>query len=514
MSDHSLGKRACGVLLPVFSLPSPYGIGAFSKEAYAFVDFLTDAGQSYWQILPTGPVAYGNSPYQSCSTYAGNPLFIDIETLIADGLLDRRTVLRAHAAVKEARVDYDALQRIRKRLLQRAYENSAVSGAKRRTSFAREYEAFCKRNASWLTDYALFMALKDANGGRPWTEWEDRDLRLRRPEALLRAQKAYAHEAGFYRFEQFLFARQWQALKAYANGKGIDIIGDLPIYVAPDSSDTWANPALFELDSDRRPQRVAGCPPDDYAVTGQLWGNPLYRWEKHAKENYRWWVKRLSYALSLTDIVRIDHFRGFESYYAIDAHEKTAEHGVWEKGPDIALFRALEKKRPGCRVIAEDLGFLTPAVYRLMKKTGYPGMKVLQFAFYPDENGHFTSNYLPYRYEKNCVVYTGTHDNDTTVGWYHTLGKRERAFVRAYLDVEADDAKAVTDAMVRAALSSVADTAVIPMQDYLRLDARARVNTPSTVGDNWKWRMKEGQMTAACAKRMRTLAEVYGRVRT
>ncbi|MBR0171231.1 MAG: 4-alpha-glucanotransferase [Lachnospiraceae bacterium] len=513
MSDHRLGKRACGVLLPVFSLPSPYGIGAFSKEAYDFVDFLADAGQSYWQILPLGPTAYGNSPYQSYSTYAGNPLFIDIETLIEDGLLpDRRAAARAHAAIDGARIDYDRLLAARMRVLRKAYENSGLAGGKRRAAFVREYEAFCKRNASWLEDYALFMALKDANGGRAWTEWEDRALRLRERGALSRARKTYAHDTGFYRFVQFLFARQWQALKAYANGKGIDIIGDLPIYVAPDSADTWANPALFELDGNRKPKRVAGCPPDDYAVTGQLWGNPVYRWEKHAKDNYRWWVKRLTYALAQTDVLRIDHFRGFESYYAIDAHEKTAENGVWEKGPDIALFRALEKKKPGCRVIAEDLGFLTPAVHRLMKKTGYPGMKVLQFAFYPDGDGRFASDYLPYQYERNCVVYTGTHDNDTTVGWYRTLGNRERAFLRAYLDVDRDDAKRVTDALIRAALSSVADTAIIPLQDYLKLDTRARVNTPSTVGENWKWRMRDGQMTDALAKRMRALAVLYGRI--
>ena len=507
MKSHAIGKRACGVLLPVFSLPSEHGIGCFSAEARAFVDFLADAGQSYWQILPTGPTGYGDSPYQSFSTFAGNPYFIDPVTLEREGMLSRASLARDAKLWKQGSTDYAALYRSRFALLKEAYRNTSFSGARK-----TDYRRFVRENAFWLKDYTLFMALKDAHGGAPFTKWEE-GLRLRTNKALSAARKQYADEIGFYLFLQYLFARQWSALKHYANQKGIEIIGDLPIYVAMDSSDVWANPELFELDKNRMPVRVAGCPPDDYAVTGQLWGNPLYRWDVHRKEGYAWWVKRMRHALTQSDIVRIDHFRGFESYYAIPASHDTAEHGVWKKGPGMRLFDAFEQELPGARVIAEDLGFLTPEVYRLVERCGYPGMKVLQFAFYPDEDGVFSSNYLTYRYDRNCVVYTGTHDNDTTRGWFETLNKKERAFVKSYLGLEPrDGGERVTGALIRAALSSVADTAMIPMQDYLGLDGKARINTPSTLGDNWIWRMKKTQMSAALARRMRALAETYGRV--
>ena len=539
MKESAKNRRSCGVLLPVFSLPSPHGIGCFSKEAYAFVDFLKSAGQSCWQILPLGPTSYGDSPYQSFSTFAGNPYYIDLESLAKEGYLSAAD-LRKDAAMWRGKetIDYAALYQNRIALLRKAYEAKvAMHGAMKSA-----YRYFVRDNAFWLKDYTLFMALKDARGGKPWTEWEE-DLKTRNTRALSKARKQYADDIGFYLFVQFTFRRQWNALKNYANEQGIDIVGDLPIYVALDSADAWANPELFELDEKRNPVRVAGCPPDDYAKTGQLWGNPLYKWNVHKKTGYAWWISRMKHALSVFDIVRIDHFRGFEAYYAIPASHKTAEHGVWVKGPGMSLFEALEKgvedasTRP--RLIAENLGFLTPEVHRLIEKTGYPGMKVLQFAFYPGEDGRFASEYLPWQYDRNCVVYTGTHDNDTTIGWFATLGKKERAFVCAYLGLEAppeeaaakgkaankqkENAKrphtkaeraleeAVADGLVRMALSSVADMAIIPLQDYLHLDERARVNTPSTLGKNWMWRMPKGAATKTLAKQMRVMAEAYGR---
>ena len=528
--------RICGVLLPVFSLPSSHGIGCFSKEAYAFVDFLASAGQSCWQILPLGPTSYGDSPYQSFSTFAGNPYYIDLESLAKEGYLSASD-LRKDTAFWRGKdgIDYAALYDNRIALLRKAYREKPVMQGAMKSAYKR----FVRDNAFWLKDYTLFMALKDAHGGAPWTEWEE-DLKLRNSRAVSLARKHYADDIGFYLFVQFTFRRQWNALKKYANDKGIEIVGDLPIYVALDSADAWANPELFELDEKRNPVRVAGCPPDDYAKTGQLWGNPLYKWNVHKKPGFEWWISRMNHALSVFDVVRIDHFRGFEAYYAIPASHKTAEHGVWVKGPGMALFDALEKAqeetvrmrsggqsgeasrnrngRTGSRLIAEDLGFLTPEVHRLIEKTGYPGMKVLQFAFYPDEEGHFASDYLPWQYERNCVVYTGTHDNDTTRGWFATLGKKERAFVCTYLGIGEEEPDedtlscAVTDGLVRLALSSVADMAIIPLQDYLHLDERARVNTPSTLGKNWLWRMEPKALTKGLAKKLRAMAEAYGRV--
>lgn len=524
MEQSVKNPRTCGVLLPVFSLPSSHGIGCFSKEAYAFVDFLAAAGQSCWQILPLGPTSYGDSPYQSFSTFAGNPYYIDIESLAEEGYFTAADLRKDAALWRDKKsIDYAALYESRLALLRRAYrEKPLMQGAMKSA-----YKRFVRDNAFWLKDYTLFMALKDAHGGAPWSEWEE-ELKTRNTRALSLARKQYADDIGFYLFVQFTFRRQWSALKHYANEKGIAIVGDLPIYVALDSADAWANPELFELDERRNPVRVAGCPPDDYAKTGQLWGNPLYKWNVHKKTGYEWWISRMKHALRVFDVVRIDHFRGFEAYYAIPASHKTAEHGVWVKGPGMALFDALnralkadaQEKDAACapRLIAEDLGFLTPGVHRLIEKTGYPGMKVLQFAFYPDENGRFTSDYLPWQYGRNCVVYTGTHDNDTTRGWFSTLGKKERAFVCTYLGIDEaaykEDAlaNAVTDGMVRLALSSVANMAIIPLQDYLHLDEHARVNTPSTLGNNWLWRMPKGAATKALAKRMHAMAQAYGRV--
>ena len=496
--------RRCGVLLPIFSLSSEYGIGAFSKEAYDFVDFLSDAGQSYWQILPLGPTSYGDSPYQSFSTFAGNPYFIDINALITDGLLTKKQALGCDFGGTEEKIDYERLYRSRFKLLKNAYDNVDKSPVAK--EIKKEFEAFKKNpDNDWLSDYALFMALKDANGGKAWNTWSE-DIKLRKKEALKKAHEKYKVEVDFYSFLQYLFSKQWEALKSYANSKGIEIIGDIPIYVAFDSADTWANPELFLLDKENTPIDVAGCPPDAFSATGQLWGNPLYRWDYHKKTGYKWWLKRISQCYKLYDVVRIDHFRGFDEYYAIPYGNPTAEIGEWRKGPGYDLFDVMKKQLGDKKVIAEDLGFLTDTVIRLVKKTGFPGMKILEFAFDSREE----SDYLPHNYTKNCIVYTGTHDNETARGWFDHLPRNDKRFAKEYLGIRY--AKDAVWAMIRAAFASVSDTAIIPMQDYLELGAYARINTPSTLGGNWTWRMKKDALSKELCQRMHDYARIYGRL--
>lgn len=489
--------RRSGILMPIFSLPSKYGIGCFSEEAYRFVDFLEKAGQKLWQLLPLGPTSYGDSPYQSFSTYAGNPYFIDLTELVKKGWIHKRELEKYDFFDTERYVDYEKLYKNRMAALRKAFAGSQIENNP-------QFRQFCEENVQWLPDYALFMAIKDAHKGAAWETWEE-ELRFRDSQALEGCRKKYKDDIRFYEFLQYLFFEQWKRLKGYANSKGIEIVGDLPIYVAFDSADTWASPELFCLDENRMPTAVAGCPPDAFSATGQLWGNPLYRWEHHKENGYAWWLKRFAHAFTLYDIVRIDHFRGFDEYYAIPYGDKTAEYGQWEAGPGWELFRMLKEKLGNRQVIAEDLGYLTPSVLKLVKKTGYPGMKVLHFAF--DASG--SSAYLPHVYDKNCVVYTGTHDNDTTLGWYRSLSRKDRKFARSYLDIRrgAD----IGWVLIRAALSSVADTAIIPMQDYLGLGADARVNIPSTLGENWKWRMYDEEMREELAVRIRQLTELYGR---
>ncbi len=382
--------------------------------------------------------------------------------------------------------------------MRKAYERSGIGKEE-------DFHRFQEENRFWLEDYGLYMAVKNSFGARSWTEWEE-DIRVRKPEAVEAYKEKYKEEIEFYQFQQYLFAKQWLALKAYANKKGIQIIGDIPIYVALDSADTWAAPELFQLDEECRPIGVAGCPPDAFSATGQLWGNPLYRWEYHKETGYEWWMRRIAYCYRLYDVVRIDHFRGFDEYYFIPYGDDTAEFGHWEKGPGYDIFKTMKEKVGKKPVIAEDLGYLTPSVLKLVKKTGYPGMKVLQFAFDDSED----SDYLTHKYNSNAVVYTGTHDNDTTVGWYGTLNRRDRAFAKRYLNIRST--KEIHWEFIRAALSSVADTAVIPMQDYLGLGAEARINIPSTLGDNWKWRLKKGQLDEGLAKRIREMTKLYGRL--
>lgn len=489
--------RKSGILLPVSSIPSRYGIGAFSREAYEFVDFLAEAGQSFWQILPLGPTGYGDSPYQSFSTFAGNPYFIDLEALIEKGWLDREECEDCDFGEDDGYVDYEKLYLSRFILLKKAFKRSGIADDE-------EFRSFQENNAGWLYDYALYMSVKNSFGGKSWIEW-DEDIRLRRPEALDRYRKKYAEEIEFYEFQQYLFSVQWCALKKYANQKKIKIIGDLPIYVAFDSADTWANPKLFQLDETCTPTNVAGCPPDAFSATGQLWGNPLYRWEYHKETGYEWWMRRIAWCFERYDVVRIDHFRGFDEYYSIPYGEPTAQFGCWEKGPGYDIFRVMKEKLGNKPVIAEDLGFLTPGVVRLVKKTRYPGMKILQFAFDSREE----SDYLPHNYMRNSIVYTGTHDNDTTLGWYRTFNRRDKAFAKRYLNIRTN--REIHWEFIRAALASVADTVIIPMQDYLGLGSEARINTPSTLGNNWKWRLLPGQYTSGLAQSIRQMTKLYGR---
>ncbi len=483
--------------MPVSSLPSRFGIGGFSKEAYDFVDFLAASGQSLWQILPLGPTGYGDSPYQSFSTFAGSPYYISLDALIEEGLLTEEECSSVDFGNDTKRVDYEKIYYTRFELLRKAFERANRSDD-------ADYSAFVKENELWLKDYAMYMAVKDFLGGVSWIEW-DEEIRLRKPKAMKKYEKELADDIAFYSYQQYLFSKHWRALKEYANKKGIQIVGDIPIYVAFDSADTWAKPELFQLDQKNVPTAVAGCPPDAFSATGQLWGNPLYRWDYHEETGFAWWMQRLAHCFDIYDIVRIDHFRGFDEYWAVPYGDETAENGEWKPGPGYKLFEVMKKTLGNRAVIAEDLGFLTPSVLKLVKKTGYPGMKILQFAF--DATGE--SDYLPHKYPNNCVVYTGTHDNDTVNGWLATLNKKDLAFVKKYVNVKRTPE--LCETLIRTALGSVADTAVIPMQDYLGLGGEARINTPSTLGGNWEWRMEKDACTEELSKHMLELAWIYGR---
>lgn len=492
--------RKSGILLPISSIPAKYGVGTFSKQAYEFVDFLLEAGQKLWQILPLGPTSYGDSPYQSFSTFAGNPYFIDLEQLMELGYISKEDCEGVNFGTNPEYVDYGQMYANRFPILRRAYDAALSKGMQQEEG----YRKFMEENAYWITDYALYMAVKASFDNICWTEW-DEDIRLRKPEAVQAYTEKYTYEMGFYYFQQYMFHIQWKELKEYANDNGIEIVGDIPIYVAFDSADTWANPELFQLDEDNLPIGVAGCPPDAFSETGQLWGNPLYKWEYHKETNFAWWMKRIAHCYEMYDIVRIDHFRGFDEYWFVPYGDETAQNGKWLPGPGIALFETMKEVLGEKKVIAEDLGFLTESVLELVENTGFPGMKVLQFAF-----GSGSDNaYLPHNHKKNSIVYTGTHDNETTVGWYWNLDEHTRKHVKDYFDIT-DETK-VNWTFIRAALSSVADTVVIPMQDYLGLGNEARINTPSTLGSNWEWRMKEDACTSELAEKIKKLMKVYGR---
>ena len=490
--------RCGGILMHISSLPSPYGIGTMGKEARKFADFLEKAGQKYWQILPICPTSYGDSPYQSFSSFAGNPYFIDLETLCKEKLLKKSECESFPWGENPHYVDYGVMYQSRYQLLRLAFNRF-------KKDIPDEFYTFCKKEAEWLEEYALFMALKDAHGGVAWFEWED-ELRLRKPEALEAARREYADNILFYKMLQYLFYKQWWSLKEYVNGKGIEIVGDVPIYVAGDSADVWANPSQFYLDENLNPIDVAGCPPDAFSADGQLWGNPLFRWDVMKKDNYEWWTKRIKAVSKLYDVVRIDHFRGFDSYYAIPAKDTTAKNGEWRQGPGMDLFKTLKRRLGKLNIIVEDLGFLTPSVLKLVADSGFPGMKVVQCAFASREG----SNYLPHTYPTNCVVYTGTHDNDTIMGWMKTAPKASVKFAKEYLNLTKEEG--YNWGMMRGAWGSVADTAIVTMQDIIGAGSEARMNTPSTLGGNWEWRATSDQIDNKLAKRVYKYMEMYGRL--
>ena len=489
-------KRSSGILLPIFSLPSPYGIGTLGKSAYDFVDFLADSKQSYWQILPVGPTAMGNSPYTSYSTFAGNPYFIDLDMLIKDKLLKKSEVTSVNWQSEENVIDYDLLEENRLKLLRLAFERSEV---------ASETEEFARLNA-WVNNYALYMAIKDYYGGESWMDWEDEEIRLHHSEAVEKYSRELKDEIDFYIFIQYLFYKQWTALKEYANDKGIKIIGDIPIYVALDSCDVWSEPENFFLDEKNVPKKIAGVPPDYFSEEGQLWGNPLYDWDFMKNDGYGWWIRRIDGATKLYDVIRIDHFRAFESYWAVDLGQKTAKIGEWVKGPGIELVRTLTNWFYNTEFIAEDLGILTPEVNELINESGLPGMKVLEFAF----DWQTPSSYLPHRYNENCICYTGTHDNNTLAGWQKSADKKEIQFVSEYLGLNSKEG--FNFGVIRGGMSSVAKLFVAQMQDYLCLDEKSRINTPGTVGDNWNWKLENSKaLNKTLSSKIAKITQMYGR---
>jgi 4-alpha-glucanotransferase len=490
--------RRGGILMHLSSLPSPYGIGTMGAEARRFADFLAAAGQSVWQLLPICPTSFGDSPYQSFSSFAGNPYFIDLDLLSQDGLLSPKEFQFVDWQSAPDSVNYGALYEKRYPILRAAV---------RRLFSVRpaEYDEFCTRSAFWLEDYALFMAIKEANGGQAWQHWAE-PLRRRQPSALAEFQRAHAEDVAFWKAVQFLFFRQWNSLKTYVNGLGISLVGDLPIYVAADSAEVWAHPEEFQLDESLSPVEVSGCPPDGFSADGQLWGNPLFNWDAMDLDGFAWWRSRVGYQKSIYDILRIDHFRGLAAYYAIPRGEATAQNGRWRKGPGMKLLRALEQS-VGCGgIIAEDLGFLDDDVRQLLRQSGMPGMKVLEFAFDSRESG----DYLPHNYDPHCVVYTGTHDNDTALGWAQSAPAADVARAAEYLHITPDEG--MNWGLMRGAWSSVGELAVVQMQDVLGLDGAARMNTPSTVGENWKWRMLPDAATPELAARVRRQMALYQRL--
>lgn len=488
--------RTSGVLMHISSLPSPYGIGTFGKKAYEFVDFLKSAGQYYWQILPLCPTGFGDSPYQSFSTFAGNPYFIDLDKLSEDGLLERQEYADINWCKDLTKIDYALLSENRISVLKTAFS---------RFEKTADFKNFCNENAFWLYDYSLYMSLNFSNDGKPWYEW-DEDIKKRDKTALKAFAENNSEEILFWNFVQYEFFTQWNTLKSYANKNGIYIIGDIPIYVAGDSADVWANSSLFQIDENCNFTNVAGCPPDAFSDDGQLWGNPLYNWDEMKKTDYEWWKKRISHTMKMVDTVRIDHFRGFESYYSIPASSKTAKIGKWEKGPGIEFFKSVEKSLGKMNIIAEDLGFLTPAVKKMLRQSGYPGMKVLQFAFDSDCD----SDYLLHNITPKSVCYTGTHDNDTINGYMKNADRKTRKRAKDYLGLTRREG--YNWGMMRACWSCSSDIAIVTMQDLLGLGSDARMNMPSTQENNWQWRAERDYLSDELAKKIRYYTNLYKRL--
>lgn len=484
--------------MPITSLPSPYGVGTMGKKAGQFIDFLKKAGQTYWQILPICPTGYGDSPYQSFSTYAGNPYMIDLDELEAEGFLHKNEFENIKWYEEEDKVDYAILFENRLRVLKLACSRiDKVLG--------KEYEQFCLENAFWVNDYALYMTIKGENDGRALQSWSD-ELRMRDEKALKCFEGANKIEIENWKKIQFLFFRQWKKLKGYAEEKGIKIIGDLPIYVSSDSADAWANPEVFQFDENMIPKAVAGCPPDTFSADGQLWGNPLYDWEYLKKHNYEWWIRRVEYQFKIYDLVRIDHFRGFDEYFSIPYGESSAKNGCWKEGPGIALFDAIKASLGDLPIIAEDLGFVTPTVRKLLEDTGYPGMKILEFSFDERDTG---ARDLPHSYKRNCVAYTGTHDNETVMGWFETAPKEFLESAIKYLRLTEEEG--YNWGMIKCLWASTADTVIVQMQDFLGLGHEGRINTPSTLGQNWVWRCHEGDYNDDLAVEIKDYMRIYER---
>ena len=491
--------RKSGILMHISSLPGPYGVGSMGRTAYDFVDFLVAAGQAYWQILPLNPTGFGDSPYQSFSTFAGNHYLIDLDTLVDEGLLLPEELQGINWGADEGRVDFGLLYNERTRLLKIAHGRFAEH---------EEYARFVRENSLWMEDYALFMAIKERFHGRDWQSWSV-SLLMRLPPVMEAYRLELKEEIRFQYFLQFEFFRQWKALRAYANSRGVKIIGDVPIYVPLDSADVWAAPELFQLDASRRPKLVAGCPPDSFSADGQLWGNPIYDWDKMHEERYHWWIRRMKAAARMYDVVRFDHFRGFESYWAIPAGAKTAAGGCWMKGPGMDFVGAIKEALPELSIIAEDLGFVTPEVKQLLRDSGYPGMKVMEFAF--DTREESSRDYLPHCYPVNSVVYSGTHDNLTLKQWFDEAADEDVASAVRYLGLNEDEG--YVWGMIRGAMGSVSKLCVIQMQDYLEIGAEGRMNHPGTLTTaNWTWRAKPGFATAELAEKIRTTTERYGRM--
>lgn len=493
--------RSSGVIMHISSLPNKYGIGTFGKEAYEFGEFLNKAGQKYWQILPLGPTSFGDSPYQSFSAFAGNPYFIDFDLLREDGLLKKSDYETVDFGDNPEKVDYALIFENKMKVLKIAYNNSKDKEIK-------DLDKFIIEEDEWLDDYALYMAVKCKFELKSWQEW-DEDIKLRKPQALKKYKEELSEDIGFWKFLQYEFFKQWKALKKYVNSLDIEFIGDIPIYVAEDSADVWANPKSFLIDEETlRPLKVAGCPPDIFSETGQLWGNPIYNWDYIKSNGYKWWINRIRQSFKIYDVLRIDHFKGFESYWSIPYGDDTAENGEWVKGPGIEIFHAIKKELGEVNIIAEDLGSLTEETIKMRNETGYPGMKILTFAFDGGSDNHF----LPHNYDKNFIVYTGTHDNDTVRGWMEkTAPKDQVEYAIDYLKLTKEEG--YSWGFVRSAWSSVADVAIAQMQDLLDLGNEARMNMPSTLGINWQWRMKDGACTDELASKINELTNMYGRNR-
>ena len=498
-------NRQSGVLLSITSLPSKYGIGCFDQAAYDFVDWLEKAGQKYWQILPLGATSHSgafDSPYQAYSAFAGNPYFISLDALVEEGVLTQEECKAAEFGNDPAKVNYDLLFRNRLPLLRKAYERSGINDNV-------AYRRFIHENEWWLDDYALFMAVKDFFGGLSWNQWPQ-DIRMHYGYALDYYREKLYFDVEFQKYLQFKFYEQWSKLKKYANDKHIEIVGDIPIYVSPDGSDIWAHPEMFQLDKNNKSTQIAGCPPDSFSADGQVWGNPLYRWDYHRSTGYHWWVTRMWYSYKLYDVVRIDHFRGFDEYFSIPAETALAKDGHWEKGPGMELFNTLKANLGDKGVIAEDLGHMTESVRQLVKDSGYPNMKVIQFAFDVEDIGG-SNEYLPHNYNNNCWVYTGTHDNETIAGWFTGLSKAGRDQIRDYLMDHETPMKRFYKKLIGLAMMCAAKTCIVPIQDWLGLDNSARMNVPGTVDVNWSWRMPSGMLTDELAEEILTLTKRFGR---